>query len=101
MPEIYKPPLGLPFHWQHEVSGRLATAVTAYLDNRIHKETIAEEDVTILREYLVHYINAPCWNNEEFASQLTALRSSAPTLDSATKISEWIWDAMEIGLDPL
>ena len=102
IPDYYRPPLGLPLAWRDELSGELARAVEAYLDNRISGETVLDEQITMLREYLVHYIDAPCWNSQiEFAIELSDLRASARELDSATEISEWIAKAMEIGLDPL
>jgi hypothetical protein len=101
MPTFYKPPLGLPFNWRDEMSGELPAAVAAYLDNRIDGTTITDAQIALLREFLIHYINAPCWDNGAFESELNNLRESAPHLDSATEISEWIFQCMEIGLDPL
>jgi hypothetical protein len=101
MPRMYKLPLGLPFHWAHEVSGHLESAVKAYLDNRIDNATIRDDQIDLLREYFVHYINAPCWDNPEFESELLDLRTSAKELDSAAEIGAWIAKCMDIGLDPL
>lgn len=101
IPNFYREPLGLPLNWRDGVSGELAKAVEAYLDNRIDGTTITDDQVTMLREYICHYINAPCWGCPEFDSELRDLRASAPELDSATEISEWISKALEIGLDPL
>jgi hypothetical protein len=109
IPQFYKGPLGLPFYWQHETSGELESAVKAYLDNRIDGMTIRDEQISLLREYLAHYINAPCWSNSEFAceledefvSKLKELRAAAPGLRTPGEIGEWIAKCLDIGLDPL
>jgi hypothetical protein len=97
----YRLPFGLPLRWQDEQSGELSRAIEAYLDNRISGETVTDAQITLVRDYIVYYIDAPCWNQEEFVDELRGLRSSARELDSATEISEWIGKAMDIGLDPL
>lgn len=101
IPNYYRPPLFLPLYWRDELSGTLPRAVDSYLKNRISGESILDSDVTILREYIVHYINAPCWDGNGFKSELRELRSAAMELDSATEIGAWIEKAMKIGLDPL
>jgi hypothetical protein len=101
MPSMYKGQLGFPFHWSHEISGELRHAVEAYHDNRIENKTVTDAQIALLRDYLSHYINAPCWDNPEFQSELAHLRWSVSKLDSATEISKWIHKSMEIGLDPL
>ena len=101
IPNFYRPPLNLPLNWRDEVSGVLPAAVEAYLDNRIEGTTITDAQITVLREYIVHYINAPCWDNPEFVTELAHLRTVAPGLDTATDIAEFIRLAMDIGLDPL
>ncbi len=101
MPAAYKPPLGLPFFWKDEISGTLISAVNAYLDNRIKGTAITDEQLGLVRDYLCHWINAPCWENPEFQTELADLRISARDLATAKEISEWIFKALDIGLDPL
>lgn len=102
IPNFYRPPLGLPLNWHDEVSGILAAAVNAYLDNRIEGKPITDEQVSLVRTYIVHYIGAPCWDNEEFSKELALLRRTARReLRTPEDIGKWICDAMEIGLDPL
>ena len=103
MPRFYRAPLGLPFYWRDEESGQLRKAVESYLDNRLHGTTITDEQIGLVRDYIVHYIDAPCWNTEdpELQSDLKNLRTSARELDSATEIGEWIFKALDLGLDPL
>jgi hypothetical protein len=101
MPNFYRPPLNLPFNWHDEVSGELPRAVAAYLDNRIDGSPLTYAQIVLLREYLVHYIDAPCWDNPEFANELLDLRKSAREIESAGDIAEWVLKGMDIGLDPL
>ena len=101
IPAFY--PQGLPLYWRDEESGQLAKAVNAYLDNRLHGTTVTDEQIGLVRDYFVHYIDAPCWDSDDpdIQAYLQNLRTSARELDSATKISEWIVKALDICLDPL
>lgn len=101
IPDFYRPPLGLPLNWRDEVSGVLSGAVAAYLDNRVDGKPIGAHDLDLVREYIVHYIDAPCWDNDEFSQELAFLRRTARELRTPENIGKWIRDAMEIGLDPL
>lgn len=101
IPNFYRPPLGLPLNWRDEVSGILVAAVNAYLDNRIDGTPITDEQISFVRTYIVHYIGAPCWDNEEFSQELAFLRRTARELKTPDDIGKWICSAMDIGLDPL
>jgi hypothetical protein len=101
MPRFYRPPHGLPLFWRDEVSGQLPAAVQAYLDNRCDGAPISDEQIALLRDYIHHYIHAPCWEQDAFAAELKELRGSVDGLTSSQAIADWIWKALEIGLDPL
>jgi hypothetical protein len=101
LPNFYRPPLGLPMFWRDEMSGELAAAVEAYLADRRDDVPMSYAQVILLRDYICHYVNAPCWENEEFARELAALREAAPRLNSPDAIAGWIWAARGIGMDPL
>lgn len=103
MPAFYKPILGLPFYWMDEVSGVLRRAVRAFLDNRVMpgNPAVSEDRIAVLREYLVHFIHAPCWDGSEFEAELAALREAVGGLSSADEIAAWIGQCMQIGIDPL
>lgn len=100
-------PLWLPFNWRNEVSGQLRIAVLAYLDNRVDKTPLPEAELRMVRDYLIHYIHAPCWTqnldpeDEDGGRILSELRLQAMSLASPEAIGAWIHKAMEIGLDPL
>ena len=99
------PLTGLPLNWRNEVSGVLPAAVHAYLNNRIDGAPLDEIQFEIVRSYLEHYIQAPCWNhmNEdgELTACLAALRRDVLTLRTPQEIGVWISGCMDIGIDPL
>lgn len=105
--EFHWAPLWLPFNWRNEVSGRLPTAIKAYLDNRVEKTPMEQGQVTSVRDYLIHYIHAPCWtenldpDDADGSRILSELRFEAMHLASPEAIGAWIRKAMDIGLDPL
>lgn len=101
MPIVYKAPLGLPFFWRDEASGELNDAVMAYLNNRIEGQTVTDAQIVLVRDYLAHYIGAPCWDDSGFEMEMAHLRSTVRELDSATEIQEWIRQCLDIGMDPL
>jgi hypothetical protein len=96
-------PLGLPFYWRDETSGELVAAVNAYLDNRIEHKPITAGHIALVRDFLAHYINAPCWDScaDAFGVELNWLRTRVNDLNSPEKIQRWIHKATEIGMDPL
>jgi len=99
----YHTNFGLPFFWRDEVSGILELAVTAYLGYRCNTGPEPTPDqVSLLREYFRHWINAPCWSeNEGFEEEMAHLKSSIDGLTSCDQLAAWIKEALEIGLDPL
>lgn len=82
-------------YWRNEVSGRLAHAVMAYLDEK----PMSREQLAIFRSYLDIWIHAPCWLGPE--PELGHLRSTVSTLDSAAAIRKWLDEALDICIDPL
>jgi hypothetical protein len=107
-PPIYRsvgPVTGLPLNWRDETSGILPRAVERYLANRIDGTSIDEIDLEMVRAFLEHYINAPCWNHmnqdEELAAELAGLRRDALTLKTPDEMGAWIGRCLDIGIDPL
>jgi len=100
MPTEYKS-FGLPFHWQSEASGELYAAVYAYLDYRIDNRPFTAAQFALVRDYMIHYVNAPCWNNDEFKAELIDIRQTAARLLGPDDIPALIHKCMDIGLDPL
>jgi hypothetical protein len=103
MPAFYRPPFGLPFYWMDEMSGVLRGAVRAFLDSRVMpgNPAVDVDQVAALREYLVHFINAPCFDDTGFGAELAKLREDVGGLGSADEIARWIGECMQIGIDPL
>lgn len=105
--DMHWAPLWLPLNWRNETSGQLSRAVEAYLDNRVEGTPINVLAIEVVRDYLIHYIHAPCWTknldaeDEDGARILGELRFEAMHLASPDAIGQWIGKAMQIGLDPL
>ncbi len=91
----------MPLYWRNETSG-LPAAIGAYLDNRIHGTSMSAEEVGLVRAYLVQWIDAPGWeNNDTLWDELIALRIDSRALNSPEQIQSWLREALEIGIDPL
>jgi hypothetical protein len=103
IPDHYLPPLGLPLYWRNEVTGKLPDAVNAYLDTRLEENapSLTSEQLILLKAYFAHYINAPCWDESGFETELKTLRKSVQTLISADDLAVFIHSAQQMGLDPL
>lgn len=98
IPNVYRPPLGLPLNWKDETSGELPSAVFKYFSS----EHLFESEISLIVEYCQHYINAPCWDaTGGFPTELAALRLSATTISTVGDINQWINACLEIAIDPL
>ena len=98
---------GLPLNWRDEVTGVLPTAVMRYLNHRIDGTSIDEIDLELVRAYLQHFIEAPCWNHMNdipemgMASDLADLRRDVRDLKTPDAIAAWIHRCLDLGIDPL
>jgi len=108
IPPIYRPPFGLPLRWQDDESGVLPSAVRAYIDDRLGGCKATPEQIELVRDYLQHFICAPCWNesarnDEELAATLIKLRIDVVKkhVSTADEIYAWIHRCLDIGIDPL
>lgn len=90
----------LPLRWQDDRSGQLPQAVMAYLNWKPGMNPLEPRLLRRLVDYLVHYIDAPCWNGN-FVPEIANLRLQAGRLQSAEDIRAWIMACMEVALDPL
>ena len=98
IPNVYRPPLGLPLNWKDETSGELPGAVFKYFSF----EPLSKSEISLIAEYCQHYINAPCWDaTGGFPKELAALRQTAATLSTVGEINQWINACLEIAIDPL
>jgi hypothetical protein len=97
MPQIYLLPTGGPLYWRNEQTGVLTAAVFAYLNR-----DPTGDQLELVRKYLEYYIHAPCWNVvDSFEDELEELRRSSKTIKTYGEIHDWIFRALEIGIDPL
>jgi hypothetical protein len=95
---------GLPLNWRDEITGALPRAVNAYLNHRIDGTPLNAEDLELVRRFMEHYINAPCWNHmddSEMAAELAALRKDVRTLKTAEEMGAWIGRCLDVAIDPL
>lgn len=98
----YPNPGGLPFYWQDEVSGQLAAAINALLDHKVDGAPAPNEaQLSLIQQYLDHYIHAPCWEGTPLDDELAELRRQAPAIKTVIDIDAFISKALAIGLDPL
>jgi hypothetical protein len=104
IPDIYRLPYGIPLYWMDEQTGVLEKAVRSYHGFLLGEAAEPDEKtVSLLVEYLDHFIFAPCWTmtcSEAFAAELEALRRTVKMIKTTAGIREWNRAAMEIGLDP-
>ncbi|MEH1882476.1 hypothetical protein [Nostoc sp.] len=97
IPDVYRPPLGLPLNWKDETSGVLPRVVFKFFSSH----QLTPDEISLIAEYCQHYINAPCWQvSEEATSYLAALRQAATLISSVDDLSEWINACLEIAIDP-
>jgi hypothetical protein len=109
MPHNYRdmgPVKGLPLNWRDEVTGILPAAIKAYLDHCVDGAQLDEAQLEIVRAFMEHYINAPCWNwaveaDEEMALELAGLRLDVAFLKTSEAVGAWISRCLDIGIDPL
>ena len=97
IPNVYRPPLGLPLNWRDEISEELPRAIFKYFSSR----SLTPEEISLVAEYCQHYINAPCWDaTGGFLDELAALRQSANSLSTNSEINQWVNSCLEIAIDP-
>jgi len=110
MPNFYrpglKPGLELPLYWRDDATGILVAAVPINIW-RIGLTTRRRRRLDSTRCFeiiLRHYINAPAWTTickDAFDEELASLRERVKALKEDEDFAGWIWDCLEIGLDPL
>lgn len=104
IPHIYRPPHGLPLYWGDEMTGELPRAVRGYFDFVLGTgPELTERQFIILKDYLDHFIFAPCWTRtcqECFEEELAELRRTVKLIGSVKDIQQWNHQAMGIALDP-
>jgi rubredoxin len=101
IPEIYSTPLETPLNWRMEQSGHLATAITTFWNCKVNAGAFPTEyQIFLIKCYLEHYINAPCWQDDR-KSNLQKLRLMVSMISTFEDVNTWLKSAMEICLDPL
>jgi hypothetical protein len=96
IPNVYRPPLGLPLNWKDDTSGELARVVFKFFSS----QHLTTDEISLVAEYCQHYINAPYWDTGGLRDELAVLRQSANSISSVDEISQWINACLEIAIDP-
>lgn len=85
----------------YETSGRLRSAIEAYLSHLFTRHSPpSNEQIALIRYYLSLWIHSPAFG-EGFEVEKAALRESVRAIATPADIREWISQAREIGIDPI
>ncbi|MEL6634749.1 MAG: hypothetical protein AAFQ83_25010 [Bacteroidota bacterium] len=98
-------PLGIPVYYMK--LSPISETVSAYYSG----DELSEEQIRIMREFLIYYLYAPCWTNlskmsyerdpkSEHAEILIAKRKEAFELDTVDKLSLFLVNLQDLDLDP-
>ncbi len=100
-------PDGFPLHFQNESwIGRNRDMLLIALKNYYNFYTGEEPepskiDEQVLTDYLVYYINAPCWKANPYGiGGLDNLIKRADNLKTNEDVHDFIGECLEFGLDP-
>ena len=85
-----------PKYWRYETSGVLVPVVEKYLNGR----PLSDAEIGVMRAYLRQWVMSPVWA-VGFDRELGDLRDRVEKLRTEKEIKRWLWDALDIGMDPL
>jgi hypothetical protein len=93
---------GIPCYWTDEVTGQLAPAVVAYQQG----QELSRRQIAVLRTYFRQWIQSRVWDMNTHATinsrrALLNLRESVESIGSPDGISQWLYGARQLGMDPL
>ena len=100
---------GAPLYWRDERSGKMTEAVEAYFspcaDYQPFIPELSTAHVDLLRKYLVHWAQAPCWQNNphinsDIRVQLDKAIAQAKSIECRSDISDCIDSLMMLSIDP-
>ncbi len=97
MPADY--PEGLPLYWRREATGFLVESVQAYLRN----EPLTASQFRLLKAYVSHWINAPCWRWPEEYGETSRIELMATLnwVKNRAGLAAVLEDLSNAGIDPL
>lgn len=96
-------------YWRDEMSGKMLEAVVAfwspYSDTPNKIPELSDQHVSFLRQYLIHWAEAPCWANNPNATNehkilLNTAIAACKSIESRADINNAIDALMELGIDP-
>jgi hypothetical protein len=103
MPDVYGPQ-GEPLYWKNDTTGLLGAIINKYL-RKDPQEPLDWAEWVSLRSYVVHWINAPGFQDSPEYQFLAKLRLRARTMTIEEFAEEGgadslLAEALEIGIDP-
>jgi hypothetical protein len=95
---------GIPKYWKDETSGQMTKAVNAYWSPS-RRDELSPENIASLKLYLIHWAEAPCYKNNEYATavdlvQLDKAIKEAHNINNTEDISITVNILMQLGIDP-
>jgi hypothetical protein len=90
-PHSYIPPFGEPYHWESEESGLLEDAIAAWGQGI----KLDRQQFWILKNYLLHWLFAPCWQKD-----LYELRLDAMAITDSKEMEAILTRAFQVGIKP-
>lgn len=100
---------GMPMYWRDEMSGKMLSAVVAfwspYADSPQNIPELSAEHVCLLREYIVHWVEAPCFQANphmtmENKLQLESAIIQAKNINNRADINVVLNALSELAIDP-
>jgi hypothetical protein len=95
---------GKPSYWRDETSGQIKKAVEAYWSHS-RRDELSPENVAILRIYLLHWAKAPCYRDDQYATEedlieLDKAIAIAHNINNTEDIDITVNILMQLGIDP-
>lgn len=102
-------PGGVPRYWRDAVFPEMHESVNAFLSHQTnHGPEPTDDQLTLLVDYLRHWICAPAWNanarrDKQVGDELIRLRKAIGDNEISTsdEIHLWLIACLELGIDPL
>jgi hypothetical protein len=83
-----------PGYWMNEIGGLLREVVEAYLKGL----PLTEDDVGMMRDYLRQWVESDMWTE---GPELDTLRKHVKRIKTREDIDACVWEAVDLGMDPL
>lgn len=82
---------GAPGYWMFETSGALRPAIAHYLN----REVLSDEEIALIRAYFKQWIEGGDFRGVD------KLKETVDQIGSRSAIDRWLYQADQLGIDPL